>query len=423
MSLRKLRRLGLEPELVDRLERHKKLSSCQDILVKVHLELQHLTNLSHSDVQKIVTATSRACAPTPTTALQMKQAGLSSGSAPFFSTSLPGLDQALHGGIPAGSVTEIAGPAGCGKTQFCIMLSVLATLPCEMGGLGGAVVYIDTESAFSAERLVEVAQDRCPHHFSNDDAFYKLTSQVYVHKTPTCSDLWNRLQSLEEELIEKRVRLVVLDSVASVVRKEFDNSLRGNLAQRVKLLAKEAALLKYLAESLNIPIIVTNQITTRFKASWEGPHVLSGDIDAGNGAGASAAVDGGYVTAALGNTWSHSVNTRLIVQYLDDKYREVMVAKSPIAPFSSFVYTIQSSGIVLQGSLQLEKKNMLPSESPQRYKHHKQRCSKANRHKCLGTLDAITDVLFGAAHRGSLMLSACLISRDKSCIPQFECMI
>ncbi|XP_019625723.1 PREDICTED: DNA repair protein RAD51 homolog 2-like isoform X6 [Branchiostoma belcheri] len=354
MSLRKLRRLGLEPELVDRLERHKKLSSCQDILVKVHLELQHLTNLNHSDVQKIVTATSRACAPTPTTALQMKQAGLSSGSAPFFSTSLPGLDQALHGGIPAGSVTEIAGPAGCGKTQFCIMLSVLATLPCEMGGLGGAVVYIDTESAFSAERLVEVAQDRCPHHFSNDDAFYKLTSQVYVHKTPTCSDLWNRLQSLEEELIEKRVRLVVLDSVASVVRKEFDNSLRGNLAQRVKLLAKEAALLKYLAESLNIP---------------------------------------------------------------------VMVAKSPIAPFSSFVYTIQSSGIVLQGSLQLEKKNMLPSESPQRYKHHKQRCSKANRHKCLGTLDAITDVLFGAAHRGSLMLSACLISRDKSCIPQFECMI
>ena len=33
--------------------------------------------------------------------------------------------------------------------------------------------------------------------------------------------------------------------------------------------------------------------------------------------------DGSYVTAALGNTWSHSVNTRLIVQYLDGQRRQV----------------------------------------------------------------------------------------------------
>ena len=33
--------------------------------------------------------------------------------------------------------------------------------------------------------------------------------------------------------------------------------------------------------------------------------------------------ESGYVTAALGNTWSHSVNTRLIVQYLDGGRREV----------------------------------------------------------------------------------------------------
>ena len=32
------------------------------------------------------------------------------------------------------------------------MMSIVATLPTNMGGLEGAVVYIDTESAFSAER-------------------------------------------------------------------------------------------------------------------------------------------------------------------------------------------------------------------------------------------------------------------------------
>ena len=33
--------------------------------------------------------------------------------------------------------------------------------------------------------------------------------------------------------------------------------------------------------------------------------------------------DGSRVTAALGNTWSHAVNTRLIVQYLDETFRQV----------------------------------------------------------------------------------------------------
>jgi len=49
--------------------------------------------------------------------------------------------------------SQIAGPAGCGKTQFCIMLSVLATLPQDRGGLDASVIYIDTEAAFSATRL------------------------------------------------------------------------------------------------------------------------------------------------------------------------------------------------------------------------------------------------------------------------------
>ena len=47
---------------------------------------------------------------------------------------------------------KIAGPAGCGKTQFCIMLSVLAAVPQDAGGLDANVIYIDTEAAFSASR-------------------------------------------------------------------------------------------------------------------------------------------------------------------------------------------------------------------------------------------------------------------------------
>lgn len=45
--------------------------------------------------------------------------------------------------------------------QACLTLAVMATLPEDWGGLGGGVVYIDTESTFSPSRLVEIARCRC----------------------------------------------------------------------------------------------------------------------------------------------------------------------------------------------------------------------------------------------------------------------
>lgn len=36
-------------------------------------------------------------------------------------------------------------------------------------------------------------------------------------------------------------------------------------------------------------------------------------------------ISDGYVTVALGNTWSHNVNTRLILQYLDGEKRQVSI--------------------------------------------------------------------------------------------------
>ncbi|ORX91152.1 hypothetical protein K493DRAFT_52980 [Basidiobolus meristosporus CBS 931.73] len=60
-----------------------------------------------------------------------------------------------------------------------------------------------------------------------------------------------------------------------------------------------------------------------------------------------------FVTAALGNTWAHSVTTRLIVEYVESaehlekaNLRKISVAKSPIAPHGEFLYTIGKAGVV-----------------------------------------------------------------------------
>ncbi|KAK2498302.1 hypothetical protein MC885_021083 [Smutsia gigantea] len=151
MSSKKLRRVGLSQELCDRLNRYQ-IVTCQDFLCLSPLELMKMTGLSYHGVHELLCMVSRACAPQMQTVYGMKTQRCAAPSPAFLATTLSALDEALRGGVACGSLTEITGPPGCGKTQFCMMMSILATLPTDMGGLEGAVVYIDTESAFSAER-------------------------------------------------------------------------------------------------------------------------------------------------------------------------------------------------------------------------------------------------------------------------------
>ncbi|XP_063097622.1 DNA repair protein RAD51 homolog 2 isoform X1 [Cavia porcellus] len=266
MSNKKLRRVGVSQELCDRLSRHQ-IVTCRDFLCLSPLELMKVTGLSYQGVHELLRMVSRACAPQMKTVYGIKTQRSANLLPAFLSTTLSALDEALHGGIACGSLTEITGPPGCGKTQFCMMMSVLATLPPNMGGLEGAVVYIDTESAFSAERLIEIAESRFPRYFNTEEKLLLTSTKVYVYRELTCEKVLQRIESLEEEIISKRVKVVIIDSIASVVRKEFDTQLQGNMKERNKFLAKGASLLKYLAEEFSIPVILTNQITTHLSGA------------------------------------------------------------------------------------------------------------------------------------------------------------
>eukprot|EP00072_Mus_musculus_P061482 XP_011242336.1 PREDICTED: DNA repair protein RAD51 homolog 2 isoform X5 [Mus musculus] len=370
MSSKKLRRVGLSPELCDRLSRYQ-IVNCQHFLSLSPLELMKVTGLSYRGVHELLHTVSKACAPQMQTAYELKTRRSAHLSPAFLSTTLCALDEALHGGVPCGSLTEITGPPGCGKTQFCIMMSVLATLPTSLGGLEGAVVYIDTESAFTAERLVEIAESRFPQYFNTEEKLLLTSSRVHLCRELTCEGLLQRLESLEEEIISKGVKLVIVDSIASVVRKEFDPKLQGNIKERNKFLGKGASLLKYLAGEFSIPVILTNQITTHLSGALPSQADLvspADDLSLSEDARRKAAgpaerpelrpqqwlqqgtSGSSCLVAALGNTWGHCVNTRLILQYLDSERRQILIAKSPLAAFTSFVYTIKGEGLVLQDS-------------------------------------------------------------------------
>lgn len=322
MATRILKRTGVSNEICEQLKRHQ-IESCKDLLSLTPVEVMHSAQLSYQKALVLLQSVGKAIAPPLTTALELWKQHSDS----CFSTLMPVLDKLLRGGLPCGTITEVTGPSGCGKTQLCLMLSVLATLPKKLGGLESSVIYIDTESAFSAERLVEIAQSRFPDYFNCKERVLQMAGRVHLFRELTCQDVLNRLERLEEDIISTGAGLLILDSVASVVRKEFDTTLPSNLIHRSNLLGHEATTLKYLAHQFNIPVVLTNQITT---------HV--------------GAQDSGFVTAALGNTWSHSVNTRFIVQYVDAHQRQILIAKSPVAPFAVLNYTIQKQGICIDGN-------------------------------------------------------------------------
>ncbi len=77
-------------------------------------------------------------------------------------TGLKPVDDALCGGVANGAITELVGRSGCGKTQLCLTLSAMVGLRAArrlqsgVAATPAAVVYIDTERKFSAERLSEI---------------------------------------------------------------------------------------------------------------------------------------------------------------------------------------------------------------------------------------------------------------------------
>lgn len=78
--------------------------------------------------------------------------------APLLSLGAAGADSLLCGGIHTGQLTEVAGEAGCGKTQLCLHLLLRAQLPRPLGGLGGAAVYLCTEGDFAVKRLKQMVE-------------------------------------------------------------------------------------------------------------------------------------------------------------------------------------------------------------------------------------------------------------------------
>ena len=232
---RSSRRLARVPGLSADLHaavRQSGLAKCSDLLTLTTLELVDRLDLYLEEVEDVLEAVAAAVAPQPRTALQLLQSK-AAGPRPL-RTGLPALDAHLGGGLRAGGVTEVVGPAGMGKTQLCLALAARALV--DGSGSAARVLYVDNERSFQPARLVQLLRMLVSHGAPAVDP-EELAARVCVVQPASWEEYEHCLPTLETEMLQQPASLIVVDSIAAPARAHFG---RDRLMQRQDALAAQA---------------------------------------------------------------------------------------------------------------------------------------------------------------------------------------
>ncbi|MBI4153244.1 DNA repair and recombination protein RadB [Candidatus Woesearchaeota archaeon] len=169
----------------------------------------------------------------------------------------PLLDRFLDGGFESGIVTTIYGPAGSGKTNICILALIRLT------GMGKKIVYIDTESSFSVERLQQITK------------YAEKVLESMLFFKPSSFEEQQRIVEKLPRMLTKDIGMIVIDTISMLYRLELGQ--RSDIHKINAALAKQIALLIWAARTYDIPVIVTNQVYSDFNDK-EKVKMVGGDI-------------------------------------------------------------------------------------------------------------------------------------------------
>ena len=228
-------------------------------------------------------------------------------------TNAKSLDELLGGGVETQAITEFSGEFGTGKTQLGHQIAVDVQLPVAQGGLGGEVVYIDTESTFRPERIVDMARGLG----TEPEA---ALERIHVARAFNSNHQMLLVQKAQELARERPVRLLVVDSLTSHFRSEYVG--RAELAPRQQLLNRHLHELLRFADTYNASIVVTNQVSAR-------PDILFGDPTRPIG----------------GNIVAHAATYRVYLRKSKPPKRIARLIDSPNLPEGEAVFSLTPEGI------------------------------------------------------------------------------
>jgi DNA repair protein RadA len=223
------------------------------------------------------------------------------------------LDDLLAGGIETKAMTELVGQYGAGKTQICLKLCVMTQLPPEEGGLGGGVLFFDTEGTFSAQRIYQIAEA-----MELDPEL--ILDGILVSRVYTSDHQILLLDHSFKVCREEGIKLVVVDSLISHFRSEYIG--RESLAERQQKLNNYLHKLLRLAEVYNLAMVVTNQAQANPNAFFGNPNRPAG-----------------------GHVMAHACTHRVMLRKSKGAKRIARVFDSPYIPERECVFGISEKGI------------------------------------------------------------------------------
>lgn len=159
------------------------------------------------------------------------------------STGCAGLDDLLGGGVERGTVTQVYGPPGAGKTNVALSTAV------EVAADGGTAVYIDTEG-LSVERFDQLLTARAD---DPEDA----SSRIILSDAHDFEEQAEAVRDAAD--FAERADLIILDSATGFYRLERDADDGGDALRRV---ADQITHLLSLARKHDLAVVVTNQVFT-----------------------------------------------------------------------------------------------------------------------------------------------------------------
>ena len=174
------------------------------------------------------------------------------------------IDSMLKGGIEKDIITSIYGPAGSGKTLFCIHACISVVRE------GKKVIYVDTEGGFSVERLKQMDEDYdliLKHMTFLKPTTFEEQKEVFemLKKYLVISDTQKNSNNFSNELkflTTNDIGLIVIDTVSMLYRLELGKS--DKVYPVNKELGQQIACLNEIARKKNIPVLLTNQVYADF---------------------------------------------------------------------------------------------------------------------------------------------------------------
>ena len=155
----------------------------------------------------------------------------------MISTGLLGLDELLGGGIVDGTIIDIFGPGGSGKTQLAMQIS-LNSLP------NGIVLYQDTTGGFRPERMMQLIKLK--------NLQSSLLDNMIVARITNTAEQFEYIKKISE----LSPKLVVIENITDLFTFEYSRET-NSLEKHVRFM-EYMHLLSMTSINTRIPIVVTN---------------------------------------------------------------------------------------------------------------------------------------------------------------------